>query len=315
MTSSLWRKHAWLAYLAVFGGVVGHATSEFVAVLSNLNGPELSVWRFLLGGACLIVLVVLTPQGDLWAPLRDHGMRLTALSLGGVSGGYLAFHWSLDYATVPQVATTVTTIPIFVALANLLLSGQPISAAKRVTGLCALLGVALLMTDGYLAELAGSPRNLFGMLLAVCCAGIIAAYTVMVRPLILRYGALRITALSMMIGGIGLWLIVGLVFDTWVNPAALPRHAPNTVLALLTIAIWNTTLTQFLWLGGLAAVPDITRGSYLFFLKPVIAALLTVLFLGEAISTTEFLAIVVICGSVFLEANWARLRPARPSDH
>jgi drug/metabolite transporter (DMT)-like permease len=293
--------------------VVGHASSEFIAVLSNLGGPELSVWRFLLGGACLVLLVLLTPQRNLWSPLRDHGLRLTALSLAGVSGGYLAFHWSLDYATVPQVATTVTTIPIFVALASLWLHGQTISPAKRVTGVCAVLGVAVLMTDGYLAELAGSPRNLLGMLLAVCCAAVVATYTVMVRPLIALYGALRITALSMMIGGIGLWVIVGLAFDTWINPAALTSYAPSTVAALLTIALWNTTLTQFLWLGGLAAVPDMTRGSYLFFLKPVIAVVLTLFFLGQAISGTQLIAIGVICGSVVIEANWARLSRARIS--
>jgi drug/metabolite transporter (DMT)-like permease len=41
------------------------------------------------------------------------------LSLLGVSATYLFFHWALDFASVIQVATLVTTIPIFVGLANL----------------------------------------------------------------------------------------------------------------------------------------------------------------------------------------------------
>ena len=47
---SAWNRHAWIAYLAVFIGVIGHASSEFVAkIISNnsaITGPEISVWRF-----------------------------------------------------------------------------------------------------------------------------------------------------------------------------------------------------------------------------------------------------------------------------
>ena len=117
----LWHKYSKLAYLAVFLGVVGHASSEFFAVLTGISGPELSVWRFLLGGAGLIVLALLFPASrNLAAPFKTDAWRLIGLSALGVTLGYLLFHWSLDFATVPQVATMVTTIPVFVGIANLL---------------------------------------------------------------------------------------------------------------------------------------------------------------------------------------------------
>ena len=123
----------------------------------------------------------------------------------------------------------------------------------------------------------------------------------LVRPIITIYGALRITAITMMLGGIGLWLVVGLFFGVWAAPSRLSGLEAPALAALLIIAFWNTTITQFLWIGGLAAVPDITRGSYLFFLKPVIAALLAVLVLGQDLSATQILAIIVITGSVLGE--------------
>ncbi len=43
--------------------------------------------------------------------------------------GYLLFHWSLDYATISQVTTMITTGPIFVGLINLWLNKQPFTAA------------------------------------------------------------------------------------------------------------------------------------------------------------------------------------------
>lgn len=306
---AIWHKYAPVAYLAVFVGVCGHASSEFFSVLSGIKGPELSVWRFLLGGFGLVILALIFPTSrDLLAPFREYGLRLVWLSLLGVTVGYLLFHWSLDFATVPQVATVVTTIPILVGLVNLWLNKQPFTAAKIITGISATVGVALLITDGYLAKLAGAGQNLIGILMILACAAVIAAYTVMVRPIIGKYGALRITAVTMFIGAVGLWFLVGIAWKTWVNPLTLFDRPPQQTAALLTIALWNTTITQFLWIGGLAAVPDITRGSYLFFLKPVIAAFLAVMFLQQQPTGWQVVAILVICASVAVEAFWSRLR-------
>ncbi|WP_193173952.1 DMT family transporter [Nisaea nitritireducens] len=299
---ALWHKYSLVAYLAVFVGVLGHASTEFFAVLSGVSGPELSVWRFLLGGAGLVLVAIVLPgTRDLVAPFRTHGLKLLFLSLLGVTIGYLVFHWSLDFASVPQVATLVTTIPIFVAISNLLINKAPITRGKIASGLCAVVGIALLITDGYVASLAGSGESLLGIFLATACAAAVAAYSVLVRPIIAIYGALRITAITMMLGGIGLWLVVGLFFGVWAEPSRLAGLGTPALTSLLVIAFWNTTITQFLWIGGLAAVPDITRGSYLFFLKPVIAALLAVLVLGQDLSATQILAIIVITGSVFGE--------------
>ena len=305
----IWHKYAWVAYLAVFLGVCGHASTEFVSVLSGVKGPELSVWRFLLGGFGLVVLALSFPASrNLVEPFREFGYQLVLLSLLGVTIGYLLFHWSLDFATVPQVATVVTTIPICVGLVNLWLNKQPFTGAKLISGLCATVGVALLITDGYLARLGGEAGNLLGILMVLGCVVVIAAYAVMVRPIIAEYGALRITAITMFLGAVGLWLVVGFTWNIWVNPLTLFDRPSGQAAALLTIALYNTTITQFLWIGGLAAVPDITRGSYLFFLKPVIAAFLAVVYLGQHLTGWQIVAIIVICSSVAVEAVWAKVK-------
>jgi len=133
-----------------------------------------------------------------------------------------------------------------------------------------------------------------------------STYAVSVRPLIQEYGALRITAVTMFIGGVGLWLMVGGVWGIWVNPLTLFERSQKEAWSLITIAVWNTTLTQWLWIGGLAAVPDITRGSYLFFLKPVIAAALAIVILSQPMTHLQAAAIVVICGAVLVEVLWSQ---------
>ena len=299
---------AFAAYLMTFLGVTGHASSEFFAVLSGVNGPEVSVWRYLLGALGLLAICAVWPKHrDLVTPLERHWRMLVPLSIIGVSGAYLFFHWALDYATVVQVGTMVTTIPIFVGLANLIINKVSISTAKLVSGVAAIVGVALLLTDGVLSQLTGDSRSITGILMALACAALGSIYAVLAKPLIVEHGAIRITTISMTIGAIGLWVIVGVFFSIWVNPLTLFDKEPLAVISLLILGIWNTTVTQILWFGGLAAVPDITRGSYLFFLKPVIAAFLALVFLGQTIKGVEILAIVVICGSVLVELFWPRL--------
>lgn len=309
----LWYRHGWIAYLAVFIGVCGHASSEFVAkVISNnsaIAGPEISVWRFFLGGLGLVVVALLIPGSrDLATPLKEKPLALVAFSVFGVAVAYLFFHWSLDFATVPQVATVVTTAPIFVGLVNMVANKIPITTAKLVSGIGAILGVAFLVTDGALLALAGNANNLIGIIFAILCAAFMSGYIVLIKPYIARYGALRITAITLFLGGTALWLGVGILFGRWVIFLDITTLLPVAAVSIIVLALYNTTLTQWLWIGGLAAVSDITRGMYLFFLKPVMAALLAVVFLGTELTIWQVLAILVICGAVVLEASWGRLR-------
>ncbi len=291
----------------------GHASSEFFAVLSGVAGPEASVWRYVIGAAGLVVWALLTPGArDLTAPLRDAPVRFVLLSLMGVTGAYLAFHWSLDFASVVQVATLVTTIPIFVGLSNYAINGVPLSGVKVATGILATLGVFVLLTDGYLVDLAGEGgRSLFGVFLALVCAALAAVYSVLVKPFIAAHGALTVTTSSLVIGAAGLWVTVGLGWGVWVNPATLFDRPAGEAGSLLTLGLWNTTVTQVLWIGGLAAAADITRASYLFFLKPVIAAGLALAILSQPITGLQMLAIALVLGCVAIEMAWPRLSPAR----
>lgn len=301
------------AYLAVFVGVCGHASSEFFAKLTGVAGPEVSVWRYLIGALGLLLWSLSRRETrDLVTPLRQDWPTLVPLSLIGVSLAYLFFHWSLDFASVIQVATLVTTIPIFVGLGNLIVNRTPISTVKIVTGILAVIGVATLLTDGYVDVLTTGGASIWGVLMAVLCAALVASYSVLAKPLMVRHGGMRITTLAITIGAIGLWVGVGLFWGKWVNPASLGEKPAIAIWSLVILGLWNTTVTQLLWLGGLAAAPDMTRASYLFFLKPVIAAFLAIIFLGESPTWLQIVAILVVSGSVMVELSWARRRPVGP---
>jgi drug/metabolite transporter (DMT)-like permease len=297
------------AYPAVMIGVAGHASSEFFAKLGGVAGPETSVWRYLLGGFGLILWALWDRDSrDLLTPLRQEGLNILWLSIMGVTITYLFFHWALDYATVIQVATVTTTIPIFVGLANWLVNGVNPGTVKMITGALAVLGIAVLLTDGALDALAGGTGTLPGVLLATGCAALASLYAVLVKPVMARHGGLRIIALTMMIGGIGLWLLVGAAWGIWVNPVSIVDKPALAAWSLVILALWNTTITQLLWFGGLSAAPDITRASYLFFLKPIIAAALAIVILGSFPTVLQLVAIALVTGCVLVELYWPKLR-------
>jgi len=299
---------AWLAYLAVFIGTIGHASSEFVAVYSGIKGPEVSVWRFIIGGFGLFVACMLIPSArDLMTPLREDWKRIVPLALAGMTMAQFVFHWSLDFATIVQVATIVTTMPILVVLMNWLIYRVPITAPKVVSGIGAMLGIAFLLTDGYLAKLSGSGESLTGVLMALGCALLGASYTVLVRPVIVKWGAIRITALVFILGAFLLWPLVAVFFGVVVNPFALFEREPQAWASILTLGFWNTTIAMVIFFWGLSVAPDQARANYIFFLKPVIAAFLGLYILHQPITTPQLLAIIVITVCVLLEVFYDQI--------
>jgi drug/metabolite transporter (DMT)-like permease len=123
------------------------------------------------------------------------------------------------------------------------------------------------------------------------------------------------TAYTFALGFFFLYLVVGFAWGVWVDPTSLFDKRPEQIAGILTIGIWNTALAMTLWLAGLSFAPDAQRANYLFFLKPVIAAFLAVIFLGDALTWMQGLAIFAICFCVALEYVWTQrqLRQARPA--
>jgi hypothetical protein len=65
------------AYPAVFIGVCGHASSEFFARLTGVAGPEVSVWRYVIGAIGLLVWSLSRADSrDLLTPLREDWRSL-----------------------------------------------------------------------------------------------------------------------------------------------------------------------------------------------------------------------------------------------
>ena len=291
-----------LAYLAAFLGVCGHASSEFFVKLSGISGVEVSVWRFGLGGLALLILCMINPSSrNLINPLRESPYPIVILSVFGMAFGQFLFHWALDFASVVQVATMVTVMPIGVVFVARIIEGTKITPPKIVSGVGAFLGCMFLLTDGYFEQLSGTSNSLIGICLSIGCALVGAVYLVMVKPYVQLYGPIRMTTYTFTLGFIALYPSIGIIWGIWVNPLDLFERSSVEYFSIITLGVWNTCIAFILWLWGLSKIPDVARGNYLFFLKPIIALFLAYFILEDVISINQLIAILAITGFVTLE--------------
>jgi len=297
-----------IAYISAFLGVCGHASSEFFVKLSGISGVEVSVWRFGIGGLALLTLSLINPSSrNLVSPLKQKFIPIVTLSVFGMAFGQFLFHWALDFASVVQVATMVTIMPIGVVFVARVVEGTIITPPKIISGVGAFLGCVFLLTDGYLDQLSGSGNSIIGIYLSIGCALIGSVYLVLVKPYVQDYGPIRMTTYTFVLGFIALYPSIGLIWGIWVNPFDLFDRTSVEYLSIITLGIWNTCIAFILWLWGLSKIPDVARGNYLFFLKPVIALCLAFFVLEDNITTNQLIAIIVITGFVLMEIFYSSL--------
>ena len=109
------------------------------------------------------------------------------------------------------------------------------------------------------------------------------------------------TTYTFTLGFFALYPSIGIIWGIWVNPLDLFDRSSVEYFSIIALGIWNTCIAFILWLWGLSKIPDVARGNYLFFLKPVIALCLAFFILKDDISINQLIAIFVITGFVILE--------------
>ena len=113
---------------------------NFLLNCQGFLGPEVTIWRFGIGGLALLILSLINPKSrDLISPLKTD-FYIFILSVVGMSFGQFLFHWALDYASVVQVATMITIMPIIVVFVAKFVEGLKITPPKIVSGIGAFLG-------------------------------------------------------------------------------------------------------------------------------------------------------------------------------
>ena len=274
------------------------------AALAEMTPLSFNSIRFLLAST-LTLLSLRLIEGDVGFA-RGDWWRLLGLGLIGNTCYQLLFINGINRTTAGNSALLLATTPIFVSL---------IGAAfgvERVRKL-AWVGVSLSFTGIFMVivgsgkELGLAKETIGGDILVLIGAAAWSLYTVLSKPMLSRYSALKLTALAMAAGTpfIVLFSIPQLLAQDWAAVSWrgwLGLFFSGSMAIALAYIIWNSGVSK---VGG-------ARTAVYSNLSPVVAAIFAWLTLGETITAFMVVGAAMIFLGIYLTRKSDQRQGNRP---
>lgn len=235
--------------------------------------------RFAIGGT-LFALWVLAREGSLRIARRDLALAV-ASGLVGVFVNQIGFMRATQHTTASTVMLIMVTAPAWAAIFAGLARQERVSRHHWVGIGIAGVGVALILEASATGlDLTSLQGDLYGLVMAATWA----AYSVMMRPLVARYSAARVSAIALLTGAPFL-LVAG-----WSEAQRQDWGAITwggwAMLGFSAIA--SLVVTNVLWFDAVRRV-GAARISATLPIQPVTGVVLAMVLLGERISPQELL--------------------------
>jgi len=282
-----------LGIISLIGGVGLFSTVEVLSksIGWRVDPVVLTFIRFFVTGIVLLTISIpllrlrLKPLG-----LKDYGI----FCLNGFIGIALAipiFHIAiLTMGKASSSAVIFCVNPVFVIVLARFINGETWSVRKWIAVVLGVAGVSFFAYESGVFTMS-SVRGLGLMLLA---AFLFALSICISKRVIARYGAILLMGFSALAGSLMLLPLV--LFRLQMNDI----HALSEAwLPVLFLALVGTALAYGLYYFGLMNT-SAQKGAMAFFLKPVLASLLAVIFLGETINMYMLLGTALILSGLFL---------------
>ena len=243
------------------------------------------------------VLLVLQRGAGRWVERADWGLFVLA-GLTGYTLYQLGFILGLSRTSPFSSSLLIAMVPLFTVLI-LAVMGEPTPLQGWVGLGVALVGVALFLLD----KRGASAGTLLGDILSIGAAIAFAVYGIITRPLVRKYPAETYTAWSVLAGAVPL-LLVSLPEALWQDwgTVSLPGW-----LSIVYLAIFPVYIAYILWNYAIAR-RGVAKASSFGLLVPIVAGLLSAIFLGEPFGPLKLLgAGLVLAGLVIVRSRvWRR---------
>ena len=217
---------------------------------------------------------------------------LMVLGLLAVPLNQFLFLFAIKLTTPQNASLMYGTTPIFVFLLSTSLFGEKRTLRKGLGVVMAFVGLLIVIFEEGLDFRSEHTQGNLVLILAVLAWSL---YTVWGKPLIIKYGAYPVTAMSLMLGAlmffpIGLWQSLEFPFATltaehWVE--------------LFYLGIGTSIFGYFLWYYALGRI-DATKVAIFANAQPVLTALMAVIFLAQPITLNFVVGGVITLAGVIL---------------
>ncbi|MFU0832952.1 MAG: EamA family transporter [Oscillospiraceae bacterium] len=272
----------------------------------NFNPIQLTFLRFLIGSMILMPLAIkqLRQKHTSLHPGDYAFFALTGLICVNIS--MILYQMAVLYSPAATVAVLFSCNSVFLVLFAFFLLGEKIQLNSAVCIVLSLLGMIVMIDPIHFSG------SVTGTLLSLAAAVTFALYNAVGRMRSDRYGGIVLTCFSFLFGCAEMLV---LIFITHLRPAALfLQNAGLTKFANVPVfsGIGPSSLPGLAYVGifvtgcGFAfyflaiETAGAAKAALVFFCKPVLAPLLSLAILGEAISGKMIIGILLIVIGSFI---------------
>jgi drug/metabolite transporter (DMT)-like permease len=249
-------------------------------------------------GASLVFLMILFAAEKRWnifhkVERKDMG-RMVILGLLNVPINQLLFLNGIKYTTPANSALLYAMTPALVFLFTAILHSERPSFKKGLGIAIAFAGVGIIMFERGV-EL--RPEHTTGNILIFIAVMAWSLFTMLGRPLVLKYGAVYVTALNMIIGTI-IYIPIGLLTS---NVSAISAISSISWIEVAYLALISSVLNYVLWYLALVKL-EATRVAVFQNLQPIMTTVMA-LYLGRAVLTGQFVGggLLALAGVLIVE--------------
>jgi drug/metabolite transporter (DMT)-like permease len=225
---------------------------------------------------------------------------ITVLGLSSFAAFPLLFTAALRFAPASHGALAFpAAAPLFTLLLAAALGRERWSWTKLGGIVLSSLGIAAALIDSGLSNQKSTDTAWLGDTLMVLAAATVAAYNVLTRPFLDRYGTLRLLSVAIGVGAGALALLMSwrlLVGEFhWRELDATERNA------ILVVGV-ASALANWLWSWSLSRISP-TRVAVFSALNPLVAMFGAVVFLGESFTAALAFGLVMVISGIVV-VNW-----------
>jgi len=259
--------------------------------LSEFSPFAFAFWRFLIGLAGLSTVLLLR-NVRLRIERRDWP-RILLLATCAVPANQLLYLCGMRWTVPSHTSLLYGSTAVFALLLSAILGYEKLRSYKVMAILLAVAGIALVVSESP-TQLIGS-ENFAGDVLITLSVVMWAAYTVLAKPMVEKYGAVKTTLACLMLGSL-------MTLPFLVVPALAQDYSAITWRGWagpVYTGIMITTISYTLWFAMLKRI-DPSQVAILTAPQPVVTTILSVLILRETIGISLVTGGVLVIGGVCL---------------
>ena len=280
-----------LASLASSLWAVSGISGEILFKKFNFSSDWLVSTRTLISGILLFLIVIFIEKKSILRPLKNK-IDCAGIILFGTAGMYLVqytYFKTIELSNVSFATILQFTAPFFIFIYESIKNKKVPAVSTVILLLMPILGVIFIATKGNFSNLSVS---LEALLLGIISAIMIAFYSTYPKKLLKKYGSITV---------VGWGMIVGSIISNVIHPIWKIEGDVNTqsIIQVMIVVILGTSIAYLIYIASLNYISSSLAGILTAF-EPVLAAILSVVFLGLKFSFIELIGFLLVFVSIFI---------------